>query len=369
MEKNKREIPLVRLITGGVLLILGVAGWAAARNINGFADFYGFNIYPIVVNIFARVSGIFPFSVGEIMVISGVLLVIFAVVYFIVNIIKRKGRRLIFLLSSFSTVLLVGSLILFAFVYGSGINYSRRPFSKIAGLETGKYTKEQVLEVLTYAISNVAAAGENVQFDGDGHVVIPDDLSGRAISAMQKLGGRYPSLDSFYPRVKPVMLSELMCYGHITGIFSFYSMEANYNTLDVPEQIGHTFCHELSHMTGFMREDEANFISYLACRDSGDAYLTYSGWYDMAVYLLNAYASSATRQEYAAVYYTLPDYVIDQLHMQNEFWDKYETDFGEAAEVMNDVYLKINDQSDGTKSYGRVVDLAIADYYNNIYEG
>ncbi|MBQ9383328.1 MAG: DUF3810 domain-containing protein [Ruminiclostridium sp.] len=363
MEK-KHYIPLKRLIIGGALLLLGAFGWFAARNISGFADFYGFNIYPVVENIFARISGIFPFSVAEIMVVGGILLALFAIVFFIVQMIRRKGRRLRFLASSGATVLLVGGIVLFEYVYGMGINYSRMPFSQTAGLKTGKYTKQQVREVLDYAIVNLTKAGEHIQLDGEGHIVIPDDLSERAAAAMTKLGEQYDVFNTFYPRVKPVMLSELMCYGHITGIFTFYSMEANYNRNNVPEEIGHTVCHELSHMTGFMREDEANFIAYLACRGSGDDYLTYCGWYDITIYLLNAYYPDAASGEYTEVWQALPDYTVKQLNMQNEFWDKYKTDFGEVAEAMNDVYLKINDQSDGTKSYGRVVDLVIADYYN-----
>lgn len=363
MDSKEHWFPKKRLIIGTLFLASGTAGLLAARFADGFADFYGFKVYPWVVEIFARISGIFPFSVAEIMVIAGVLLALFSIVYFIVNIIKRKGRRLRFLLSSFSSVLLVGSVLLFEFTYGMGINYSRRPFSEIAGLKTGKYTKQQVLEVLEYAIANAAESGECIELDGSGHIVIPEDLSGRAVSAMKKLGEKYDALDSYYAGVKPVMLSELMCYGHITGIFTFYSMESNYNTMNNAEEIGHTVCHELSHMTGFMREDEANFIGFLACRDSGDDYLTYCGWYDIMIYLLNAYYSVCTSAEYSEVYRTIPDYIRKQLDMQNELWDRYETDFGEAAEAMNDVYLKINDQSDGTKSYGRVVDLMIADYY------
>ena len=367
MKSNEHWFPKKRLMIGTAFLIAGAAGLLAARFAGGFADFYGFTIYPAVVNIFARISGIFPFSVAEIMVIAGVLLALFSVGYFFVNIIRRKGRRLRFLLSSFSSVLLVGSVLLFEFAYGMGINYSRRPFSEIAGLKTDKYTKQQVLEVLEYTIANVTESGRNIELDADGHIVVPGDLSARAVSAMKKLGGKYDALDSYYAGVKPVMLSELMCYGHITGIFTFYSMESNYNTMNNAEEIGHTACHELSHMTGFMREDEANFIGFLACRDSGDDYLIYSGWYDMMIYLLNAYYSVCTSDEYTAVYKTIPGYVRKQLDMQNELWDRYETDFGEAAEAMNDVYLKINDQSDGTKSYGRVVDLMIADYYSKNY--
>lgn len=364
-RKEPRKFPLVRFIIGGAGLVLGGAGLLAARLVEGFADMYGFNVYPIVVNIFARISGLFPFSIAEIMVVCGVLLVLTGIVYFIVNMIRRKGARLKLLLSSMATVTLVLGLLLFEYAYGMGINYSRKPFSQIAGLQTGKYTKSQVLETLVYSIANLTEAGKHIELDEEGHIVIPDGLSDRAIAAMKKLGESYDSLNSFYPTVKPVMLSELMCHAHITGIFTFYSMEANYNKNNTPEEIGHTVCHELSHMTGFMREDEANYIAYLACRGSGDAYLTYCGWYDIMIYLLNAYYPEATPEEYAAVYSLIPAYTQTQLVLQNEFWARYAHNFGQVAETLNDVYLKINDQSDGTKSYGRVVDLVIAEYLAN----
>ncbi len=65
-------------------------------------------------------------------------------------------------------------------------------------------------------------------------------------------------------------------------------MEANYNghmpEMDIPS----TVCHELSHLKGFMREDEANFIAYLACRQSDSAAFRYSGALLAYIYSGNA---------------------------------------------------------------------------------
>ena len=52
----------------------------------------------------------------------------------------------------------------------------------------------------------------------------------------------------------------------------------------------------------------------------------------------------------------------------NEYWEQFEkpvvgeTTVGEIADKVNDAYLKANAQEDGTKSYGRVVDLLLAEY-------
>ncbi len=375
-EKNKKSAALrignillpvkKRLIVSLIFILLGAGGLIAARYLSGFADFYGFSIYPVIVNIFGRISDIFPFSLGEIIVIAAVLILLAGIVYFIVQLIRRKGRRKRFLFSSAATLLTALSTVLFIFTYSCGINYQRKPFSAFSGLTVEKYSKEQVCEVLLYVIGEVNRLSEEVELDENGLCIVPDDITKRTAAAMNKLSESYPALKSYYPDAKPVMLSELMCYGQIVGIFSSFSMEANFNTMDTTENMGHTICHELSHMSGFMREDEANFISYLACRDSGDTYLAYSGSFAAMIYLLNAYYPEASREEYAFVYSLIPECARIQNQERAVFWDKYDTDFGEAAEAINDVYLKINDQTDGTKSYGRVVDLLIADYYKNI---
>ena len=50
------------------------------------------------------------------------------------------------------------------------------------------------------------------------------------------------------------------------------------------------------------------------------------------------------------------------LTANNRFWDQYEGKIAEAATQANDTYLKMNNQEEGVKSYGRVVDLMLAYY-------
>ena len=59
-----------------------------------------------------------------------------------------------------------------------------------------------------------------------------------------------------------------------------------------PYNIPHTICHELSHLKGFMREDEANFIGYLACIRSDDPMFRYSGYLTGWIYAGNALAKA-----------------------------------------------------------------------------
>ena len=42
------------------------------------------------------------------------------------------------------------------------------------------------------------------------------------------------------------------------------------------------------------------------------------------------------------------------------FWDQYDGRIAEAANKVNDTYLKANDQSEGVESYSKMVDLIVA---------
>mgnify|MGYP002282987948 FL=1 len=47
----------------------------------------------------------------------------------------------------------------------------------------------------------------------------------------------------------------------------------------------------------------------------------------------------------------------------NAYWAQFEDQvIAQVSETVNDAYLKANNQQDGTQSYGRMVDLLLADF-------
>jgi hypothetical protein len=50
------------------------------------------------------------------------------------------------------------------------------------------------------------------------------------------------------------------------------------------------------------------------------------------------------------------------LTAMREFWKKYEGPIEDISSAINDAYLKANIQKDGIYSYGRMVDLLIAEH-------
>ena len=178
---------------------------------------------------------------------------------------------------------------------------------------------------------------------------------------MEKLAEAFPSLKGYYPMPKKVAVSEILSYQGLTGVYSPFTIEANYNGDMTPYNIPFTTCHELSHLRGFMEEKEANFIAFLACIGSDRTDFQYSGYLSGWVYCMNALYRT-DYETWQEVRVQLDEDAEPDLAANNAFWDRYEGPVSKTAERINDTYLKVNGQADGVKSYDRMVDLVVAYY-------
>ena len=77
------------------------------------------------------------------------------------------------------------------------------------------------------------------------------------------------------------MLSEPWTYTHISGMYTFFTGEANVN-VNYPDFIMvSSAAHEMAHQRGVGKEDEANFVAFLVCTLSDDPYIRYCGYADV----------------------------------------------------------------------------------------
>jgi len=123
-----------------------------------------------------------------------------------------------------------------------------------------------------------------------------------------------------------------------------------------------TAAHEMAHQRGIAAEDEANFVAFLVCMCSDDAYIRYSGYQNMLEYIISA-LHTADGELYSQLMSQIDSRSINEIRAYNKFFETYRN--SSAAEVsgaINDAYLKSQGQSAGEKSYGMVVDLAVAYY-------
>lgn len=338
-------------VVGAVLFIFAGLLQLAARNLAGFAEWYAVTIYPCIVGIYGRFLSILPFSVVEL----GIYLLVTGSVLYMVRHYKQWQK---FLEAAFSFL----GLIAFFFTVNCGINYYRRPFSSYLNLEVRESSVEELEELCSHLVERINETADDF---GQPGLTAQFTLARQGQESMRNLGTKYPQLAGYYPRPKPVLISWILAVQQLCGIYSPFTVEANYNWQMTGYNIPHTLCHELSHLRGFMREDEANFIGYLACINSKEEFFQYSGYLMGWVHAGNALAAQ-DRERFMELRNQLTPQAIEDLQANNAYWDQYEGKVAEVANQINDTYLKLNDQTDGVKSYGRVVDLMLA-YYREQY--
>ncbi len=363
-EWQKRiKIGKIRWAVSLLLIIISAALLAAARMSVDFADWFGFNIYPVFSGIGARMWGIFPFSAGEIFVILVILGAIAGLVCLILYVKHRKGSRFRAFLNGFSWGVAGASAIFFLVTVNCLLGYSRTPFSVYSGLTLGEYTSDELKGLTLYLVEKANAAVKEAELDKDGRPVKPENFGDLACECMEKAAEKYPVLENYYPRPKAVLASEVMSSFNLAGIFFPVTVEANYNQSMPVSSQGFTACHELSHLSGFMREDEANYIAFIACRESDSPYFRYSGYLDALTYALNAYRTAASDEEYYSVTAMIDPVILSEYNYRNEYWAPFRKKVTyKVSSTVNDAYLKANNQTDGAKSYGRVVDLMLAEW-------
>lgn len=359
LHEAKRLWLLVPGVLAFVLVLL------ARSNSNACEDVFSRGIYPWLSSGIAFVTGFFTISIAQWFVILAAILIIAMLAYYIVRIVRKRGSRLRYLYRFVMSVIGVLSFAFFFYTILCGLNYYRLTFSDSAGFEVEAASEEELTALCTRLAEDLDESRSEIDGSLDAYIAEHGGFNGyavRSVLEMEELAELYPALDHpCYSQPKPVTIfAELMSDADITGMYFAYTAESNVNVQPPFYTIPATMAHELAHQCGYMREDEANFIAYLACTRSGDPLIRFSGYSLAYSYALSALAQTnveAAREIDA----TLSSEVRVERQSNADFWASHDGAFRSVAQQANDAYLKANDQSDGTQSYGRVVDLLLAE--------
>ena len=394
-DRPKRKRYIVFCSIAAVTVLLNIAAWNSAA----FCDWYIAYIFPVWVNTYGRLTGLFPFSVGEWLIVAGLILVgmsaALAVVWAVTEIVsaiqkkKRTGFRRFakgfyrFFVWTLLAVCLVMTLNCFILYHASP--FSQRYFGTEAGRDA-EYTLEELIRVYNLVAEQCISLSGEIARDENGRALYKGsvgkdgellDMADKARELMVQLGDTYDQLNGYYPRPKALLSSDFMCQQYMCGYYFPFSMEANYNDVMYILNIPSTMCHELAHLRGFIYEDEANFIAYLACVESDDIFFQYAGYLSVLAYLNNdlyrAYRvdPAGYEQAVASVFpVVVPEQVWeDDTFVMQEEWDRIngkaliDTELvDEVSDIFIDTNLKVNGISDGSISYSRVVRLLLQYY-------
>lgn len=344
----------------GILLTAALALQFLARYTKGFADWYGTRIYPYMVMVVGGFFSVFPFSAAE---LGLYLFLIWALLYTgisVVLLIRKKGARGAALRNYCGTLALTAAALLLVFTLFCGVNYHRISFSEYEGFIREQSSKEELDRLCRFLAEEINRCDAAISGEGDGRFAGLDTMEEQAVLAVKAAGETYESLSGFTPEPKAVWQSVRLSKRKITGIYSPFTIEANYNR-DMPLfNVPSTLCHELSHLKGYMREDEANFVAWLACMASDQPQFVYSGHMLAFGYAMDALWNAGEKDAYREIYAGLCRNAKEDLQADSEFWHQYDGKTAEVSKAVNDTYLKLNSQEDGVKSYGRMVDLLLA---------
>lgn len=379
MFKKIKELKRIRLL---LLLPLSVIIILLCRAVPFIAEYvFARGIYKLITIPLGFVTGIFPFSIAEVMIVASPLILLGIIFVFARNIVKSKGHRLFVVVKGIINLGCFVSVALFLFVVMCGTNYYRYEISELVEYDVREYSKEELIDTCKYLKKcmekeKLLLMEEHPDYImQNGAVKYMEDfsvLAEKCKEAMGDLSDDIGALKYATGNVKEVCFSRVMSYGGIVGIFIPFTVESNVNTDVVDYNHPVDACHELVHMRGFMKEDEANFISYLACINDEDSYFRYSGYAFAFVHATNA-LYDIDNYAYNEIFSDLSYEVYADFLYEEEYWDDIHKD--EIAKVttevmsdVNDTYLKANGEEDGVSSYGKMVDLVIAEYLYRMEE-
>ncbi len=348
------------------------------RNNPDIAEFvFARGLYKWISQGISMISGIFPFSLMELEIIFLPITAIYFILRFIYKIItklrKKEAAGYTFTLGILNGICVL-SIIFFLYLILGGTNYYRYSFASYSGLEIKDSSVDELYNLCLELADEAAGIREQLHEkkgveDSSGVLKVNttdwNEVSDNLEKAFMNLSKDYPVLGGYYTSLKPVLFSDVMSRMEITGIFWPFTMEANVNVDAADYSIPATMGHELAHLRGFMREDEANFIGYLVCKKSDNLEYQYSG-----IMLALTYAGNQLYKQDPSLFQSVREHynteMLADLRAEYFYWEQFEnTVISTVSNTMNDNYLKANKQSDGVKSYGRMVDLLLAEYRKN----
>ena len=381
------------------VIILNIASWKSVP----FSDWYIKHIFPIWLNTYARLTSMVPISVGEIMLVLAVTITLFGICLCVYNLIcKRKFKKAVRKFGIFYawTVLIVCYVMtLNCFILYHGSSFSEKYMAHAAEPDTlvastsgnvivqtttysqnkeqsKAYTKKDLAALRDYIVAQCNTLADEVDHDDSGAVYYDGDLIEASRQAMKKLGEDYDQLSGFYVTPKYLTCSEFFSQQYIMGYYFPFSMEANINSVMYITNVAPTVCHELAHTKGFIYEDDANLIGFLACIRSDDPFLQYCGYLSVLDYVNKDFIESIEKN--GSVYKShirIRDVVAeDNIFLTKENWQEVEkkavvstATVKKVSNTFMDTTLKLNGVEEGVLQYNNVVGLLLEYYDGTLY--
>ena len=362
-KRNKASFFNLPVILASAVFAVSAAIYAVSRCSNGFAEFWARYPSQWIRAALAVITNIIPFSLAEFILLS---MPILAAAYIIAS--NRAISRcddnsafLRWLRPLVMIILILGSL----FTAGFGPCYFRRGLADNIGLTEEAVTADDLASTAEKISAQIREI-DGIVYDADGasvNLTPYSDLITEMNSAYREYCLENEYISTFYSVPKQISMSPVMTYTHISGVYSFFTGESNINWNYPDFILPFTVAHEMAHQRGIAREDEANFVAYLVCMSSENEYIRYSALTNMLQYTLSALYEADRDAYFELLRSEISEEIRGEFTAYAKFFEPYSSSVAsEIVDSVNNGYLSSQGQSEGTASYGLVVDLVVAYY-------
>lgn len=321
--------------------------------------YYSTGVYPYISSFLKYLFGWLPFSIGD-------LFYLFVIAWLLVKIVKGVKKLFQKKISAAGfgskwypvtvTVLLV--YIFFNLLWG--INYNRQGITSQLGIRIEKYSTSELITVDSILLEKVNESKASLIRNHTNYQESSATFAA-ATRAYAVIAGRYPFLAYQPSSIKNSFWGWAGNYIGFTGYYNPFSGEAQLNNT-VPKFLQpYTSCHEIAHQLGYAKENEANFVGYLAAAASNDSLLHYSVYLDLFLYTQrNLFdADSAAIKRFSGR--LLPE-VRDDLLAWKKFNQAHRSPLEPLFRLLYGAYLRNNQQPSGILSYDEVTGFLVAYY-------
>ncbi len=380
-QKSEKQEPAQKMGLYGKLVVILLAVTAALNFccVNGyFCDWYKLTVYSVISDVLGKLTAGIPFPLGEILGYLGAIALIIGVILLPLLLFFRKRAKFRKFTATFwKGIFLTLVIVFFIYTLNWIIPFSG-PILKVKGAKDRTYSIKEIENVRNHLVNQLNACAEEVARNEYGHVIYDrEKMTQATFKAMQEQAKDYPLLAGFYPPMKDAICSDFLDWMNIGGYTYPYTMEVTWNVYCTDLFYPTLLAHESSHHQGYYQENEANFIAFLACTQSEDPLVRYSGYEDAYEYLNEAYVEAifACMDSADAIEHLKQQPAVSELVKLDrlEAWDasrkKYEA-VSHPAQQFETVSAQVADVGWNTQaeilkenSYDGVVQM-ILDYYD-----
>jgi hypothetical protein len=320
---------------------------------------YSTFIYPFIALFFRKITGWLPFSVGDILYGTAAAWLIWKFIKAMQSIFKKKMTKQGFL-RNFTGAVTVALLVYIVFNLFWGINYNRQGIAVQLGLTMQKYTPQDLKTVNNILLQKVNENKAAIKKYGT-ITLTSNEIFKRSSAAYAEVSKKYSFLQYNMPSVKTSLWGWLGNYLGFTGYYNPFTGEAQVNTTVPKFMQPYTTCHEIAHQLGYAKENEANFVGYLAAASSKDSAFLYSVYLDLFLYAdKNLYLVDSAAAKNLA-HQLLPEIKAD-LKELSDFNRRHRNPAEPVIRWLYGKYLQSNQQPSGVLSYDEVTGFLIAYY-------